>query len=148
MIKRYDMTEHCGQHMCDCDITETSTGEYVEYSAYTAVLAENADRGEIIERLIGIFGASGCHAIQNSNDPCNSLMYDAMQVLKSTATDAALVDVKKQAGIEAVERLIGRKKKVLTEMHPDTHAFGATAMSLRAQINELQVFAGELREAK
>ncbi|CAI2058162.1 Uncharacterised protein [Serratia quinivorans] len=24
MIKRYDMTEHCGQHMCDCGIVETT----------------------------------------------------------------------------------------------------------------------------
>ncbi|HHL0960503.1 TPA: hypothetical protein ACQVH3_005318 [Serratia marcescens] len=29
-----------------------------------------------------------------------------------------------------------------------THAFGATAMSLRAQINELQAFAARLREGK
>ncbi len=60
------------------------------------------------------------------------------------ATDAAL------AAIEArgVDQLIERKLMKLANMHPYTHAFGATATSLRAQINELQAFAAELREAK
>jgi hypothetical protein len=50
--------------------------------------------------------------------------------------------------VMAVEQFIELKLKQLASMHPDTHAFGATAMSLRAQINELQAFADELREAK
>lgn len=77
-------------------------------------------------------------------------MLDAFFILRDSirvetpATDAAL------AAIEArgVDQLIERKLKQLANMHPDTHAFGATAMSLRAQINELQAFATELREAK
>ena len=51
MIKRYDMTEHCGQHMCDCDIVESTTGEYVEYSAYAAVLAESAVMKETLANI-------------------------------------------------------------------------------------------------
>lgn len=63
---------------------------------------------------------------------------------ETPATDAAL------AAIEArgVDQLIERKLKQLANMHPDTHAFGATAESLRAQINELQAFAANIREAK
>ncbi len=49
---------------------------------------------------------------------------------------------------QGVEKLIKLKMEQLANMHPDTHAFGATAESLRAQINELQAFATELREAK
>ncbi|MCS4265945.1 hypothetical protein [Serratia sp. BIGb0163] len=68
----------------------------------------------------------------------------SVYVITKSATDAAL------SAIEArgVDKLIERKLKQLANMHPDTHAFGATAMSLRAQINELQAFAIELREAK
>lgn len=60
------------------------------------------------------------------------------------ATDAALAAVRAQG----VDQLIEMKMEQLANMHPDTHAFGATAMSLRAQINELQLFANTLREAK
>lgn len=63
---------------------------------------------------------------------------------ETPATSAAL------AAIEArgVDKLIKLKMEQLANMHPDTHSFGATAESLRAQINELQAFATELREAK
>jgi hypothetical protein len=49
---------------------------------------------------------------------------------------------------QGVEKLINLKMEQLANMHPDTHAFGAAAESLRAQITWLQVFAIELREAK
>ncbi len=58
--------------------------------------------------------------------------------------DAALAAIQAQG----VEKLIKLKMEQLANMHPDTHAFGATAMSLRAQINELQAFAARLREGK
>lgn len=53
-----------------------------------ALAAEGAARGEIIERLIGQYSAAGYHAVQNSLNPAQSLLYDAMQVLKQPATDA------------------------------------------------------------
>ncbi|KFB89613.1 hypothetical protein CR62_16620 [Serratia grimesii] len=59
-------------------------------------------------------------------------------------TDTALSAMRSNG----VEQFIELKLKQLASMHPDTHAFGATAMSLRAQINELQAFVIELREAK
>ncbi|MGP2911157.1 hypothetical protein ACTVKE_14730 [Serratia marcescens] len=64
--------------------------------------------------------------------------------IETPATDAALAAIQAQG----VEKLIKLKMEQLASMHPDTHAFGATAESLRAQINELQAFATELREAK
>lgn len=69
---------------------------------------------------------------------------DRARHIETPTTDSAL------AAIEArgVEKLIKLKMEQLASMHPDTHAFGATAESLRAQINELQAFATELREAK
>ncbi|WP_439461811.1 hypothetical protein [Serratia quinivorans] len=96
---------------------ETTGGGYVSVADYESLKAdrdaqqkradalavENAERGEIIERLIGIFTASGYHAIQNSYDPCMALLYDAFQAIKHPATSAALAAIQKQAGIEAVE---------------------------------------------
>ena len=62
--------------------------------------------------------------------------------VKTPATDAFLAEVR----ASAVDSLVDIKTKQLADMHPDTHAFGATAMSIRSQINELQVFADQLRK--
>lgn len=67
-----------------------------------------------------------------------------VSIIETPATSAALAAIQAQG----VEKLIKLKMEQLANMHPDTHAFGATAESLRAQINELQAFATELREAK
>lgn len=64
-----------------------------------ALAVENAERGEIIERLIGIFTASGYHAIQNSYDPCMALLYDAFQAIKHPATSAELAAIEAR-GVE------------------------------------------------
>ncbi|EBZ6045264.1 hypothetical protein RC226_003601 [Salmonella enterica] len=61
---------------------------------------------------------------------------------KTPATDAFLAEVR----ASAIDSLVGIKTKQLANMHPDTHAFGATAMSIRSQINELQSFAAQLRK--
>ncbi|HEP0388658.1 TPA: hypothetical protein ACGD8T_001031 [Serratia marcescens] len=63
---------------------------------------------------------------------------------ETPSTSAALAAIQAQG----VEKLIKLKMEQLANMHPDTHAFGSTAESLRDQINELQAFATELREAK
>ncbi|EPA9109281.1 TPA: hypothetical protein ACGQUH_000880 [Serratia liquefaciens] len=74
----------------------------------------------------------------------DTLVSIAAGALTTPATDAAL------AAIEArgVEKLIKLKMEQLANMHPDTHAFGATAEAMRTQITWLQAFAIELREAK
>lgn len=63
---------------------------------------------------------------------------------ETPATSAALAEVE----AKAIEKFIAKKLKQLEAMHPDTHAFGATAMSIRAQINELQAYVVELREGR
>lgn len=85
---------------------EHKAGRYVSYERYSALnaerdvlAAENAVRGEIIERLIGQYSAAGYHAVQNSLNPAQSLQYDAMQVLKQPATDAYLNSVRAE-GVE------------------------------------------------
>ena len=62
--------------------------------------------------------------------------------VETPATDAFLAELR----ASAIDSLVDVKTKQLADMHPDTHAFGATAMSIRSQINELQVFAAQLRK--
>ncbi|KKO56535.1 hypothetical protein LG59_5041 [Serratia ureilytica] len=64
------------------------------------------------------------------------------------ATDAALAAIEARAKVEAIELLIGRKKRELADMHPDTHAFGMTSALIRNHIRCLESFAAEMREAK
>lgn len=80
---------------------EHKAGRYVNYERYAALnaerdvlAAENAFRGEIIDRLIGQYSAAGYHAVQNSLNPAQSLLYDAMQALKQTATNTYLNSVR------------------------------------------------------
>lgn len=61
---------------------------------------------------------------------------------ETPATDAFLAEVR----ASAVDSLIDIKTNQLARMHPDTHAFGATADFIRSQINELQSFAALLRK--
>ncbi|MFV8904564.1 hypothetical protein ABQ333_04830 [Serratia fonticola] len=65
-------------------------------------------------------------------------------IAEAKTTSAALAEVE----VKAIEKFIAKKLKQLEAMHPDTHAFGATAMSIRAQINELQAYVVELREGR
>lgn len=61
---------------------------------------------------------------------------------ETPATDAFLAEVRSSA----IDSIVDIKTKQLADMHPDTHAFGATAMSIRSQINELQSFAAQIRK--
>jgi len=101
-VKRFEMEK---EYSLDINIvpTEYPDGSFVHYDDYAALqeqlahrdaqiaalTAENVARGEIVERLIGQYGAAGYHAVQNSLNPGQSLLYDAMQVMKQPATDAA-----------------------------------------------------------
>ncbi|MBH3318121.1 hypothetical protein I5Q06_01890 [Serratia ureilytica] len=123
---------------------EAEHGEYVRFDAHQqtvsaleaerdALAVENAelksDRDTLAKYWIEDGGGEECAKSYCEETP---------------ATDAAL------AAIEArgVEKLIKLNMEQLASMHPDTHSFGATAESLRAQINELQAFAANIREAK
>lgn len=54
------------------------------------VTAESHIRCNIIGRMIGQYSAAGYHAVQNSMNPAQSLLYDALQALETPATDACL----------------------------------------------------------
>jgi len=91
-------------------IIEEEDGEVVKWEDYAALKSEhdalamdNSARGEIIERLIGQFSAAGYHALQNSLNPAQSLLYDAMQVLNQSATDAYLNSVRADAISNALD---------------------------------------------
>ncbi|EKY1894076.1 hypothetical protein OM373_003954 [Salmonella enterica subsp. arizonae serovar 35:z4,z32:-] len=98
-----------------------------------AMTAENAGLKAAIDSTIGW---------QQSTDPVNVESVRMLVDIETPATDAFLAEVR----ASAIDSLIGIKTKQLADMHPDTHAFGATAMSIRSQINELQSFAAQLRK--
>lgn len=62
--------------------------------------------------------------------------------IETPATEAILAEVR----ASTIDSLVEIKTNQLADMHPDTHAFGATAMSIRSQINELQMFAAQFRK--
>lgn len=67
------------------DIQYAALCEALKYKEH--LTAENLASRDIIERLIGQYSAAGLHAIQNSLNPGQALLYDALQVLRSTATE-------------------------------------------------------------
>lgn len=74
----------------------------------------------------------------------NMHLLEAQRELRdlTPTTSAFLAEVR----ASAIDNFVDIKTKQLADMHPDTHAFGATTMSIRSQINELQVFAAQLRK--
>ncbi|QDL30747.1 hypothetical protein [Serratia liquefaciens] len=78
----------------------------------------------------------------------DTLVSIAAGALTTPATDAALAAIEARGAVAAIENLISRKERALAEMHPDTHAYGATQATVRNQIYDLELFAAELREAK
>ncbi|WP_410233335.1 hypothetical protein [Serratia marcescens] len=89
--------------------------------------------------------AIGCAEVDCMHD---AMLVAIMHAPKTPATDAALAAIEARAKVEAIELLIGRKKRELADMHPDTHAFGMTSALIRNQIRCLESFATELRETK
>lgn len=100
------------------------------------------DIQEIGERL-GLFGRETYQPVLHGYICGHEAGEDSVYVMKKTpTTDAFLAEVR----ASAIDSIVVLKTKQLDDMHPDTHAFGSTAMSIRNQINELQVFAAQLRK--
>nr|EKW7173518.1 hypothetical protein [Enterobacter hormaechei] len=120
-------------------VRELATQLDVQLSRSNALAAENAGlkaAKEIIRHLnVNREEANFCGI-----DDC--YIDDAVAAMITPATDDFLAEVR----ASAVDSLVDIKTKQLADMHPDTHAFGATAMSIRGQINELQVFADQIRK--
>ena len=106
-----------------------------------ALAVENAERGEIIERLIGIFSASGYHAVQNSHDPCSSLLFDAFQAIRQPATSAALAAIQAQ-GVQKFADCM------LTLANDPTYSTASHRNDLRDAGAKAMDYAANLREAK
>lgn len=138
---------------------EAEHGELVQFDAHQQVVSaleadrdarqERADALAVENAALNEMNSSLCAELREyESDDCQFGPMPQSVVncfaLHTPATDAALASIQAQG----VEKLIKLKMEQLASMHPDTHAFGATAESLRAQINELQAFATELREAK
>ncbi|HBV3228450.1 TPA: hypothetical protein MDU74_004491 [Citrobacter freundii] len=103
---------------------------------------DGADIQELGERL-GLFGRETYQPALHGYICGHEAGEDTVYVMKKTpATDAFLAEVR----ASAIDSLVDIKTKQLADMHPDTHAFGATAMTIRSQINELQMFAAQLRQ--
>lgn len=111
-------------HNCDCGFSwrtgksgshECGYGLRKQLAALKAerdsLASEGAARGGIIERLIGQYSAAGYHAVQNSLNPAQSLLYDAMQVLKQPATDTYLNSLRAE-GVELAADFLKLKNTV------------------------------------
>lgn len=136
---------------------EHKAGRYVSYERYAALkaerdalAAENAVRGEIIERLIGQYSAAGYHALQNSLNPAQSLLYDAMQVLKQPATDAYLNSVRAEAILNAWYSCTALcDADCVMDAHDISHEDAELRSSGAAELgDELVAYAAQLRAGK
>lgn len=128
-------------------ISDLATQLDVQLSRGNALAAENAG---LKEWSPNPHSASMYEAIEKAEELMDDgmpelAMIEAFEILKmkrTPATDAFLAEVR----ASAIDSLVDIKTKQLADMHPDTHAFGATAMTIRSQINELQVFADQIRK--
>lgn len=152
-VKRYEWVA-CDEHACHCDVVESAEGDMVDYEDYAA-----------FEARCAALAAENALLKKSEPAPFSKLMMEALDVyqagadevpelamlsaykklrdgLKTPATDAFLDEVR----ASTIDSLVEIKTNQLADMHPDTHAFGATAMTIRTQINELQMFAALLRK--
>lgn len=64
-----------------------------------ALTADNVARAEIIGRLVWQYSASDIKPVKKSLNPASALLYDALEVLRQPATEAAVNELKAQ-GVE------------------------------------------------
>lgn len=156
-VKRYEWVA-CDEHSCHCDVVESAEGDMVDYEDYAALearcaalAAENAVLKTAHPQPFGPEMMKALDAYEKHQDDVPETgMLDAFFILRDSirvdtkATDSFLAEVR----ASAIDSLVDIKTKQLADMHPDTHAFGATAMSIRSQINELQMLAAMLHGAE
>ncbi|EDF8717942.1 hypothetical protein GYD59_001932 [Salmonella enterica] len=107
-----------------CAYEEAKHDGLINWEAASSLNVENEDfkrhipplttalaaRGDIIERLIGQYSAAGLHAVQNSLNPGQALLYDAMQAIHQPEVNAVIGDLKAQ-GAEAVSDVLHKIAK-------------------------------------
>lgn len=116
-----------------------------------ALAVENAALKDVFgsgEAVVNFLSIAMRHTKYDCIDLPDVVLAFKMSLPETPATDAALAAIEARAKVEAIELLIGRKKRELADMHPDTHAFGMTSALIRNHIRCLESFAAELREAK
>lgn len=104
-----------------------------------AVTAESHIRCNIIGRMIGQYSAAGYHAVQNSMNPAQSLLYDALQALETPATEACLNAVR----AEGVELFASFQKKMAAQHDADNRTVWADERRISA--DQATGFAAQLR---
>lgn len=91
-------------------VSELATRLDVQVVLAQQLAAQNVAAMDVVVRLIGQYSFAGYHAVQNSNNPPQSLLYDAVQVEKITATYAWLNDLRAN-GADAFSADCLRKSK-------------------------------------
>lgn len=124
-----DMAKMISQLATQLDVALVAAGEACKQR--DAVLAENVVKSDVIERLIGQFSMTGYHAVQNSLNPAQSLLYDAMQAQKAPATDAYLNAVRAEGVDIAANFLI--KADTVGSTGAMGHALHSLSLELRAE---------------
>ncbi|HBC81272.1 MAG TPA: hypothetical protein DC012_04780 [Escherichia sp.] len=61
-----------------------------------ALTVDNVARAEIIGQMVWQYSASGIKPVEKSLNPASALLYDALEVLRQPATEAAIVELKAQ----------------------------------------------------
>jgi len=69
--------------------------------------ADNVARAEIIGQLVWQYSASGIKPVEKSLNPASALLFDAMEVLRQPATEAAIVELKAQ-GVDLLAEEMAR----------------------------------------
>ncbi|WP_312273575.1 hypothetical protein [Pseudescherichia sp.] len=72
-----------------------------------ALTADNVARAEIIGQLVWQYSASGIKPVKGSLNPASALLFDALEVLRQPATEAAIVELKAQ-GVDLFAREMAR----------------------------------------
>jgi len=72
-----------------------------------ALTADSVARAEIIGQLVWQYSASGIKPVQKSLNPASVLLFDALEVLRQPATEAAIVELKAQ-GVDLFAREMAR----------------------------------------
>jgi len=131
---------------------ETSKGGYVAHGDYATLFSElevvKAERDALaVERDAARNALASIYKTVTGELPEWSNWHAYLDDIVEEV-GAALAAIEARGAVAVIENLISRKERALAEMHPDTHAYGATQEAVRNQIYDLELFATELREAK
>lgn len=101
----------------------------------TQLESHNRACDDIIGRLVGQFGASGLHAIENSLNPAQALFYDALQVMKhkTLPLPAAITDI-------IAERQHQQSAEGWTPEHDDEYSGGQLIKAATCYANSTEWF--------